>query len=236
MAQRTVEIPEIGTVTLIKRRGNTNIRLSFARDGSIRVSLPYWVPYQSGVSFALQRKDWIDEHRPDKPALLHSRARIGKAHRLAIEQRIESQGVRVTVRQNVINVLCPVDTPVTHASVQKAAERGAHKALKVEADRLLPQRLEQLARQHHFTYHSVTTKRLSSRWGSCSQLKEIVLNIYLMQLPWELIDYVILHELTHTEHLNHSAQFWQRLEQALPNARALRKQIRQHRTNVVALD
>ena len=44
MASKTVTIPNIGEVQLTKRRGNTNIRMSFARDGSVRVSLPFWLP------------------------------------------------------------------------------------------------------------------------------------------------------------------------------------------------
>lgn len=235
MANKVVQIPEIGEVTLTKRRGSRNLRLSFARDGSIRVSLPYWVPYQAGVDFARHKSAWIAKHRPAAAARLRDGDRIGKAHRLRFAQstKYEVQSTRVAVKHNVITVTCPVDVPATHASVQKAAERGALKALKAEADQLLPQRLRELAAKHNFTYKTVGTKRLSSRWGSCSQNKDIILNTYLMQLPWELIDYVIIHELVHTEHLNHSPAFWQRFEHALPDAKKRRKLLKTYRTSIL---
>ena len=53
-----------------------------------------------------------------------------------------------------------------------------------------------------------------------------------MQLPWELIDYVILHELVHTKHLNHSPEFWRALEELSPGARALQKKIKSHKPRV----
>lgn len=236
MAQKSVDIPGIGEVTLVKRRSSRNLRLSFGRDGRPRVSLPYWLPYQAGIDFAAAKRDWIAKHQPGPLAGLSDGDRIGKAHRLRIVKNTGTarQSTRVTVKNNLVTITCPVDMPSMHQSVQRAAQRGAHKALKAEADRLLPQRLRQLAAEHGFSYKSVATKRLGSRWGSCSQHKEIILNTYLMQLPWDLIDYVILHELVHTEHLNHSAGFWQRFEQVLPDARLRRKTLKAYKTAVTA--
>lgn len=233
MAQKIVEIAEIGIITLTKRKGNSHIRLSFSRDGSVRISLPYYVPYQAGINFARSRLDWIQKHRPVESTSLSDGDRIGKAHRLKINKATDVSTARVRLKDNTVVVSCPVDTPTTHISVQKAAERGALKALKREADQLLPQRLRELANKYGFTYRSVTTKRLSSRWGSCSQNKEIILNTYLMQLPWDLIDYVIIHELTHTEHLNHGGGFWERFEQVLPNAKKRRKLLKTYRTAIL---
>jgi len=84
--------------------------------------------------------------------------------------------------------------------------------LRKEAKEYLPQRTEQLANEHGFSYISVTVKNLSSRWGSCSAKNRINLNIHLMRLPQNLLDYVILHELTHTIHKNHGKDFWQALD------------------------
>lgn len=233
MASKQISLPDIGTVTLYKKRGNTNIRLSFTRDGSLRVSLPYWLPYQAGVQFALSKKDWIIKHQPERPVSLRHSDRIGKAHRLVINPGASGQKATVRVARNLITVSCPANTHPEHQTIQAAAVRGAIKALKLEAEALLPQRLDQLARRHGFSYASCEIKRLSSRWGSCGQQKNITLNLFLMQLPWQLIDYVLLHELTHTEHLNHSDGFWQRFEQVLPGAKSFRKQLKEHRTMIV---
>lgn len=211
--------------------------MSYARSGEIRVSLPYFVPYEAGVSFVKSKTDWLNKHRPDEPNKLSHGQHIGKAHRLEIAESLDlkASSARARVSKNIIKVSHKSNIPSTHQDVQQAAQRGAHKALKLEADQLLPQRLSLLAEKHGFKYRSITTKRLLSRWGSCSQDKDITLNIYLMQLPWHLIDYVIIHELVHTEHLNHSGNFWDRFEQALPNAKALRKELKKYPTSVQPL-
>lgn len=230
MANKVLELDNIGTVKLFKRRGSSHIRISFGRDGAVRVTLPYWVPYKAGIDFVKTKQDWIAKHRPNHQNLLSDGDRIGKAHRLRFKPRVQSGGCRVKIVHNVITVSHPKDKDPYGSEVQKAAERGALKALKIEADKLLPQRLETLANKHGFSYKNVSTKRLSSRWGSCSHQKDIILNTYLMQLDWELIDYVIIHELVHTEHLNHSAGFWKRFEEVLPDARARRKLLKTHHT------
>jgi predicted metal-dependent hydrolase len=79
------------------------------------------------------------------------------------------------------------------------------------------------------SYHSVKVKRLASRWGSCSSNKVITLNFFLMQLPWPLIDYVLIHELIHTRHMNHSPDFWNDFERIHPGAKNTRNILKQYR-------
>ena len=85
------------------------------------------------------------------------------------------------------------------------------RTIRKEAKEYLPQRTEQLAAKHGFSYYGVTVKNITSRWGSCSATNHINLKIHLVHLPQHLSDYVILHELTHTIHKNHGNLFWQSL-------------------------
>jgi predicted metal-dependent hydrolase len=232
VAGKQMIIPDIGPVTLYKRRGSRNLRLSFSRDGGIRVSIPYWVPYQAGIEFAKARSDWIIKHQPSSPTHLHHQDRIGKAHRLIFRTDQTKTKPSVRTASNQIVVSYPATMTMQQAVVQAAAERGALKALKSEAEQLLPQRLRQLAQSNNFSYRSVGVKKLASRWGSCSQHGDVTLNLFLMQLPWHLIDYVLIHELVHTEHLDHSPEFWKRFEQTLPGAKKLRKELKNYRTIV----
>lgn len=73
-------------------------------------------------------------------------------------------------------------------------------------------RVAALAKMHGFKYSKAAFRRVSSRWGSCSAHGGISLAITLPLLPVELSDYVVLHELTHTVHFDHSPAFWQRLD------------------------
>lgn len=77
----------------------------------------------------------------------------------------------------------------------------------MECRRYLPQRIRNYAEKFGFRYGRVTFRNNISNWGSCSFDNNISLNIKLMKLPDEIIDYVILHELCHTVEKNHSAAF-----------------------------
>ena len=227
MATKQVTIDGIGVVSIYKRKGNRSIRLSIRPDGEVRVSIPTWLPYAAGVKFASSRADWIAQNRQAPPAALAHGHRVGKAHRLSLEPHATDK-VATRLDGNEIRISYPLTVRPEDKQVQAAAEKAAVRALKKEAESLLPQRLRDLAAQTGFHYSSVHVKRLKSRWGSCSSQQEITLNLFLMQLPWHLIDYVLLHELVHTKVMQHGAPFWDEFEKHLPNAKARRREIRTH--------
>ena len=231
MAHKEVQVEGMGLVKLYKRRGNRSFRLSVNSDGGIRVSLPTWVPYSAGLAFAKTKIDWIQKQKKLRDRNLSDAQQIGKAHRLYFSVATVA-APKSSIKDNEIRVYFPISLGTSDPKVQSVARRAIRKALKKEADHLLPQRLSVLALQHGLKYASVSTKSLKSRWGSCNQRQEIVLNIHLMQLPWHLIDYVLLHELTHTEVLHHGPDFWQRFETFLPNARKLRKEIHRYHPEI----
>lgn len=228
MVQKTAYIDGIGEITLAKRRGSKTIRLSVTSAGKIRVGLPLWLPYAAGVEFATNRKDWIARqmlnHQDHK---LTDGGRIGKSYRLAYEHVEDLIRPSTRIIDNTIRLRAAL--PLEHESVQAAARRAAEKALKREAAELLPKRLRYFADKYKFEFKSVKIKRLTSRWGSCTSHKEITLNYFLMQLPWALIDHVLLHELVHTEYMNHSPDFWRRFEAVLPEAKNQRTALKNYR-------
>jgi predicted metal-dependent hydrolase len=100
---------------------------------------------------------------------------------------------------------------------------------RTEARRLLIGRLAELAARHGFQYNKVFIKSQRTLWGSCSARNNINLNIHLLRLPEELRDYVLVHELVHTRHKNHSRAFWRELDRILGNGRQLQKKLRAFR-------
>jgi predicted metal-dependent hydrolase len=187
--------------------------------------MPYWLSYAAGEQFAISKAAWIAAHRIETPAALQHGQRIGKAHHLSFNPSVQATRVTTRLRQSQIEITHPVHVPSADKSVQQAAHTGAIRALRKEAEQLLPYRLRQIAERDGFIVKSVGIKQLKSRWGSCTSNKDITLNLYLMQLPWHLIDYVIMHELTHTKVMQHGAPFWQELERHVPGAKRLRKEI-----------
>ena len=233
MPVKTVSIPDMGTIHLYKRRGSRALRLSVTDQGKIRVSLPHWVPYQSAVDFAHSRKDWIRSQLNEPVALAHG-DRIGKAHRIVFLPDAARITVTTRIVGSEIRIHHPKELMESDHSVQAAAQNASVRALKTQAEKLLPQRIEKLAAHHGFRYRSIRIKRLKSRWGSCSSDGEIVLNAFLMQLHWHLIDYVLLHELMHTRIMAHGPTFWNELESYVPNLKAVRNEIKNHRPILLA--
>ena len=88
-------------------------------------------------------------------------------------------------------------------------------SLRAQAKASLPGRLKMLADRYGFRYNRVAIKHNTSNWGSCSTKGNINLNLNLMRVPVPLQDYILLHELTHLHHPDHSAAFHAELERLL---------------------
>ena len=74
-------------------------------------------------------------------------------------------------------------------------------------------------------YRRLTVRGQRTLWGSYSSSGTLSLNYKLLFLPSELVDYVVLHELAHTRHMNHSRAFWRLLERMAPGARQLDQRV-----------
>lgn len=77
-------------------------------------------------------------------------------------------------------------------------------------------------------YHTITIRDQKSRWGSCSSRGTLSFNYRLMFAPPRVLDYVVVHELCHLTHMNHSASFWTMVEQVMPDYRIHKQWLRDH--------
>jgi predicted metal-dependent hydrolase len=230
MALKIVLVPDIGEVVLSKRKGTRSIRLTITPKGQVRVGMPHWAPYEVGISFAKSKTEWIQKQLQNHTTVaIKEGSRIGKAHRVHF---IHKSGDKITTRVDSMGIYVNSHLPPEHPAVQDKAVVAGERALAAESRQLLPQRLEELAKKYGYSYKRTQIKKLTSRWGSCSSDKVITLSLYLIQLPWHLIDYVLIHELAHTRHMNHSASFWKDVQAAVPNAKALRKEIKNYKPNL----
>jgi predicted metal-dependent hydrolase len=91
----------------------------------------------------------------------------------------------------------------------------------------LSQRLEALAKLHDMQYERVSVRDQKSRWGSCSSRGTISLNWRLVLAPEPVCHYVILHELAHTRHMNHSSDFWNLVGSMVPDYQSARTWLRE---------
>lgn len=153
---------------------------------------------------------------------------IGKSHKLYIQSSPTVDQLSVITRDRLITAMIPPDMPQSDNEPQLAIQSEVIKALKKESRVYLGRRLAHLAKQTRTEYERIRYTHSGTRWGSCSSTGTISLNIALMMLPLELIDYVLIHELCHTKQMNHSQNFWKLVQEADPRFKLHRRELKRH--------
>ena len=100
-------------------------------------------------------------------------------------------------------------------------------ALREEAKRKIPPRVEYFSEQMNVTPKSVRITAAKTRFGSCSPENSLCFSLYLMQYPDAVIDYVVVHELAHIRHHDHSKRFWDTVSLYMPEYKRLRALLKQ---------
>lgn len=117
--------------------------------------------------------------------------------------------------------------PVLESALPEKLQAAAQRWLQQEARLHFSERLDFFAPQLRVHYTCLALSNARTRWGSASSKGAIRLNWRLIQLAPRIIDYVVVHELSHLRHMNHSAQFWACVQSVLPDVEQLRQQLRQ---------
>lgn len=213
-----IQDEEFGKITIRRSIRAKQIRIKVAPDGTLRASLPMYAPI-------LLVKHLVKTSRNELRSML-SRARpeyeymngmqIGKSHTLIIHET-SGQNFNVSLHGQQIIVKLPQGKNLYDNIVEREIRDKIIAALRIEAKSYLPKRLSFLADKYGYSYERVKFSHASGRWGSCSSNGTISLNIALMKLPFELIDYILIHELSHTKQMNHSSSFWNLVGVADPN-------------------
>ena len=221
MSSKVLFVEGIGDVTLSKRKGQRSIRISVSGT-KVKVTQPSWLPFSAGEAFISTRIGWIQDHLKQSNAYIDGQ-QIGISHTLKLVEGIKLSR-RIT--DHTLLVTYPRELTMSSSVVQEYVESSVQKVLRQQAESYLPRRTQQLADIFDFKFSSVKVRTLLRRWGSCNTKKEITFNVKLMELDALHIDYVILHELTHTIYMNHSSEFWSHMEQVMPNAKKIAKDVR----------
>jgi len=231
---KTISIHNIGEVILTKSAVAKYLGIRIKPFDGIYVTIPKRVSYNESEEFVRGKEAWILKHLnkiqkyEDAQEVFNEDTNFRtREHKLVIKKSMVEETI-VSIKEFEIHVEYPWLEDVKSKIVQNKIKAGINQALRIEANNHIPLRVKELAYLYGFEYNKVTIKNLKSRWGSCSAKNNINLNIHLMKLPDELIDYVILHELAHTIHKNHSKRFWNALEKVLPNCKKLDKSLKQY--------
>ncbi|MFZ1242580.1 MAG: SprT family zinc-dependent metalloprotease [Candidatus Saccharimonas sp.] len=230
----TIHDEEFGDITVRRYATSRSVRIKTGTDGRLMVSAPTLVPlFLIKRSIEASRVD-LRKHLSDAtPPIIYTDGHVvGKSHSIALVNTGMVKQPTIQTKGQKILVLLPENSSITDPAIQRDIRDSVIKALRVEAKAYLPRRLKSLAQENGFYYDKVRFSHAISRWGSCSSSGTISLNIALMKLPHELIDYVLIHELSHTRHMDHSPAFWKEVEQYDPHYRLHRRQIKRETPTV----
>lgn len=104
--------------------------------------------------------------------------------------------------------------------------KGEVAALKKRALVLAHERCAHFAERYGFRHRKISIRAQKSRWGSCSRAGNLSFNYKIAALPPRVADYIVVHELCHLAEMNHSKRFWALVARAIPDHKAIRKELR----------
>lgn len=144
---------------------------------------------------------------------------LGRQYRLKISQG-EAEGVKLTTGFFLITLPDKSDTERVKTLLLDWYRQQAERVFRERLDACLTKlRFLQLAKPE------LEIRQMETRWGSCTPEGKILLNLRLMQVPKEYIDYVVMHELCHLKEHNHSRRFYELLNRVMPDWRAKRERL-----------
>jgi predicted metal-dependent hydrolase len=185
-------------VTVTRHRLARRYVVRVLPDGGLRLTVPRGASLAGGFAFAARQADWITREMERQRARQTPWVTGTRAWFRGELVFIEVNGASVAFGSEVI----PLGKP--GADVRAAIEA----TLRTLAEEELPARCRLLARKTDIDVAKVSVRNQRSRWGACSPKRAITLNWRLVQMPPSVSDYVILHELMHVRHPNHSRRFW----------------------------
>lgn len=234
---------------LIRLPRRKNVHVLVDDDGILSVRAPWRFSVNLARASIAEHGDWVmeklrsaAESRRKRPALVSGSELLLLDERLTLSVRLEAQlplipdtnpssrqrgqsrealarrsGVVYRDRQR----LCVELHSLSPGALRELLEAW----FRQQAVERLPERLHELARRLSVTPARVQIRGQKGRWGSCSSAGYISLNWRLMLLPLELADYVLVHELCHLKHMDHSRDFWSLVASLIPDHRRKRQQI-----------
>ncbi len=225
--------------TLVRSSRAKRLSLKIGEQSGFEVVVPIRTALSSVPRFLKQKEDWILKHVEDLEEQRAARPKIEDGSAITI------LGVKKKIR------IFPTRKPKPHVKEARALEFDSatdtayygnpeiliYSNTSADARAALEKHLRKQAAQHFktrtatvsqemgTTYNRISIKGQKTRWGSCSREKNLNFNWRLLFATPEIVDSIIIHELAHTVHLNHSRRFYTLVEAHCPNHRALSKQL-----------
>jgi predicted metal-dependent hydrolase len=199
--------------------------LRLRRDGIARVTIPRGGSAAEARRFVERNLPWLERQllrqalHPTGPRSWGVGSEIFFRGRLVRLEAVAGEGNTIALEAERVRV-----AGVAGEDLRPDVERHLWRL----AARELPPRVLELARPHQYQVRRITVRNQRSRWGSCSRRGTVSLNWRLVQAPEFVRDYIILHELAHLRHPNHSRRFWDEVARLCPGFAQAEAWLKEH--------
>lgn len=183
------------------RANRKTIALRVEYDGNLLVRAPKRCPKYEIDKFVISQRQWIEKRRAALKNFEENHPQGTVAYLGKIYQTIKNE----------------TEVKISGDKIYTPSENALQDFLYREAAKIIKPKI-----LHYVNIMGVTPRKAKlsdarTRWGSCSSKKNINLSWRLVFCPLPVIDYVVVHELSHLTYMNHSKEFWARVEEILPN-------------------
>lgn len=210
--------PHSFPIAITRHRRARRYVLRMTPDGGLRLTVPRGASVAGGLAFAQGQGAWVAREQARRQVRLGAWSTGTLVWFRGAQIPVVLEETRLTFASEV--VLRPKGT----AHVREVFDAHLRRLATTE----LPGRCAELAQQHGLTVSRVSIRNQRSRWGSCSSRGAIALNWRLIQMPPDVCDYVILHELMHLRQPNHSRQFWREVAAVCDGWRDAERWLKRH--------
>jgi len=197
----------------IIRRKVRHIRISVNKDKEVKVIIPIKYPVSELDKILEKKKNWIRKKIEHFDNLKNNYFSLKENEILYLNEKYIFElkpEMKNTVRINNEEKKIYSDFNLLNKKIQTAW-------LKFEAKKIIDERIKIINKDRKYKYGKIFIRDQKTKWGNCSGKKNISFNWRLIKAPLEVIDYLIIHEFTHLEEMNHSKMFWSKVSLAYPD-------------------
>lgn len=208
----------------IIRTSRRTLSLTISKDGELIVRAPRRLSLDYIFKFIQQKERWIEnKQRAVKESMSFNYNIINYNSFLVLGKAYDKKELNNIKKVELTNNELVVPKTEERQKQLRIIERFYIKL----AEKILFERMEYFASLMKLNYESVKIVRSRSKWGSCDAKGNIKLNYKVIMLKPRVVDYIIIHELSHLIEMNHSKEFYRVVETVMPDWREQRLQIKQ---------
>ncbi len=199
----------------LKRKNKKNLSITVKPDATVTVSAPTKVSLEAIEKVLYKKLRWIwgkvEKARSNMVAVREkeyisgeSFLYLGKNYKLKIIKHGDSKSISVKLHRGTLEITVPTDREVNQKDIKTVIEKWYRE----QAVKKIQERVKIYESKTKLTANLVRIKELKTSWGICTSRGNITYNWRIVMAPLSVLDYVVIHEICHLKHHNHSKDFW----------------------------